>query len=75
MLPCEARVERAIEIPAPPEKVFAIAGDLRRVPEWSPWVATDPATAFTFEGPEQGAWARPCAGHPTIRWSAMARRR
>jgi uncharacterized protein YndB with AHSA1/START domain len=53
LLPSEARVERSIEIAAPPEKVFAIAGDLRRVPEWSPWVATDPATRFTFEG-EQG---------------------
>ena len=54
LLPAEARVERSIEIAAPPEKVFAIAGDLRRVPEWSPWVAIDPATRFTFEGPEQG---------------------
>jgi uncharacterized protein YndB with AHSA1/START domain len=55
LLPSEARVERSVEIAAPPEKVFAIAGDLRRVPEWSPWLATDPATRFTFEGPEQGA--------------------
>jgi uncharacterized protein YndB with AHSA1/START domain len=54
LLPSEARVERAIEIAAPPEKVFAVVGDLRRVPEWSPWLATDPQTRFTFEGPEQG---------------------
>lgn len=54
VLPPEAKVERTIEIAAPPEKVFAIAGDLRRVPEWSPWLAADPATRFTFEGPEQG---------------------
>jgi uncharacterized protein YndB with AHSA1/START domain len=54
ILPGEARVERAIEIAAPPDKVFAIAGDLRRMPEWSPWVALDPRTAFSFEGPEQG---------------------
>ena len=53
MLPGEARVERAIEIAAPPEKVFSIAGDLRRVPEWSSWVAADPKVSFTFEG-EQG---------------------
>ncbi len=53
LLPSEARVERSVEIAAPPEKVFAIAGDLRRVPEWSPWLATDPQTRFTFEG-EQG---------------------
>jgi uncharacterized protein YndB with AHSA1/START domain len=54
VLPPEARVERSVEIAAPPEKVFAIAGDLRRVPEWSPWLAVDPGTRFTFEGPEQG---------------------
>ena len=53
VLPSEARVERTVEIAAPPEKVFAIAGDLRRVPEWSPWPAIDPKTSFTFEGPEQ----------------------
>jgi uncharacterized protein YndB with AHSA1/START domain len=71
MLPGEARVERAIEIAAPPEKVFAIAGDLRRVPEWSPWVAADPKVSFTFEG-EQGAgqamrWAsnNPLVGNGT----------
>ena len=55
MLPGEARVERSIEIAAPPEKVFGIVADLRRVPEWSPWVEADPKTKFTFEGPEQGA--------------------
>lgn len=54
LLPSEARVERSIEIAAPPEKVFAIAGDLRRVPEWSPWPDIDPKTTFAFEGPEQG---------------------
>lgn len=63
LLPPEVRVERSIEIAAPPEKVFAIAGDLRRVPEWSPWVATDPATSFSFEGPEQGVGQ-------VMRWSS-----
>lgn len=54
LLPGEARVERSIEIAAPPEIVFAIVGDLRRVPEWSPWVKADPKVSFTFEGPERG---------------------
>lgn len=54
MLPGEVQVERSVEIAAPPQKVFAIAGNLRRLPEWSPWVNVDPKTAFTFEGPEQG---------------------
>lgn len=55
MLPGDVRVERSVDIAAPPARVFAIAADLRRVPEWTPWRAVDPATTFTFEGPEQGA--------------------
>ena len=54
MLPGAAHVERATVIAAPPGKVFAIAGNLRRVPDWSPWLDTDPATTFSFDGPEQG---------------------
>ncbi len=73
MLPGEARVERAITIAAPPEKVFAIAADLRRMPEWSPWVETDPSTRFSFEGPQEGTgqvmrWAsnNPMVGSGTM---------
>jgi uncharacterized protein YndB with AHSA1/START domain len=67
VLPSEARVERSVEIAAPPEKVFAIAGDLRRVPEWSPWVATDPATRFTFEGePGVGQVMRWASNNPLV---------
>lgn len=68
MLPGEARVERSIEIAAPPAKVYAIAADLRRFPDWSPWRDTDPATTFSVTGPEQGAgqvlrWA---SGNPMV---------
>jgi hypothetical protein len=63
LLPGEVRVERRLDIAAPPEKVFALAGDLRQVPGWSPWVDIDPATAFTFEGPEQGVGQ-------VMRWSS-----
>jgi len=73
MLPGEARVERSTVIAAAPDKVFAIAADLRRLPEWSPWVETDPATRFTFEGPQEGAgqamhWAsnNPMVGSGTM---------
>lgn len=54
MLPGETRVERSVVVAAPPEKVYAIAADLRRVPEWSPWLAVDPKTSFSFEGPAEG---------------------
>ena len=67
VLPPEARVERAVEIAAPPEKVFAIAGDLRRVPEWSPWGEADPATSFTFEGePGAGQSMRWASNNPLV---------
>lgn len=79
LLPSEARVERSVEIAAPPETVFAIAGDLKRVPEWSPWPDIDPKTSFTFEGPEQGGvgqvmrWAsnNPLVGTGTQKVTAL----
>ena len=36
VLPGEAALDRRITINAPPEKVFAIVGDLRRFHEFSP---------------------------------------
>ena len=53
-LPGEAVVERQITIAAPPEKVFAIVGDLKRFPEFSPWAELDPRLQYRFEGPEIG---------------------
>ena len=35
LLPSEAHVTRSIEIAAPPEKVFAIVGDLKRSQQYS----------------------------------------
>jgi carbon monoxide dehydrogenase subunit G len=73
LLPGQARVERSVVIAAPPDKVYAIVNDLRRLPEWSPWVETDPQTKFTFEGPATGAgqimrWAsnNPMVGNGTL---------
>ena len=54
VIPPVARVERAIHIAAPPAAVYAIVSDLRRYPEWSPWQELDPATAYAFEGAENG---------------------
>lgn len=74
LLPAEATAERSTVIAAPPEKVFAIAGDLRRMPEWSPWVETDPAVSFTFEGPEQpgpGQKMRWASNNPLVGNGAM----
>jgi uncharacterized protein YndB with AHSA1/START domain len=58
LLPAQAVVTRSIEIAAPPDKVFAIVGDLRRFQEFSPWADLDPNIQYTFEGPESGVGQR-----------------
>ena len=54
VLPDEAVVQRQITINAPPEKVWAIVGDMKRFNEYSPWAELDPNTKYTFEGPDRG---------------------
>jgi uncharacterized protein YndB with AHSA1/START domain len=54
VLPGEAVVTRSTEIAAPPEKVFAIAGDLHRFPEFSPWADLDPNIKYTLDNPAPG---------------------
>jgi uncharacterized protein YndB with AHSA1/START domain len=58
LLPDDVRVTRQIEINAPPEKVFELVGGFRRFQEWSPWASLDPATVYTFEGPETGVGSK-----------------
>jgi uncharacterized protein YndB with AHSA1/START domain len=52
------RVERAADISAPPEKVFALINDFGRWTEWSPWEKKDPAMKRTLSGAASGAGAR-----------------
>lgn len=52
------RVERAAEISAPPEKVFALINDFSRWSEWSPWEKKDPAMKKTLSGAPSGTGAR-----------------
>ncbi len=54
LIPAETVVQRQVVINAPPEKVFAIVGDLRRFKEWSPWADLDPNLQYAFEGPVSG---------------------
>ena len=53
-LPSQAVVTRSAEIAAPPEKVFAIVGDMRRFNEFSPWAELDPNIEYKYEGAESG---------------------
>jgi uncharacterized protein YndB with AHSA1/START domain len=51
------RVERSINIKAPPEKIFSFLTNLRNGEQWSPWVEMDPHMAITYSGPEAGVGA------------------
>lgn len=62
-LPSAAHVERSTSIAAPPAAVFDLVNSLKRFNEWSPWYELDPATKFTYSGPEQGVGAR-------VQWSS-----
>ena len=52
------RVQRAIAIEAPAEKLVGILSDLRRGAEWSPYEKKDPAMKKTFSGPASGPGAK-----------------
>lgn len=50
MQPDSFRVQRAITIKAPPEKILPLISDFHNWPQWSPWEKLDPAMARTFSG-------------------------
>jgi uncharacterized protein YndB with AHSA1/START domain len=60
------RREAAVHVDAPPEKVYDVVTDVRRMGEWSPettsaeWVggATGPAVGARFKGRNKHGWAR-----------------
>lgn len=56
-LPDSFRIERSIEIAAPPPLVFPLIEDLMQWPRWSPWEKRDPAMKRTFGNPNRGAGA------------------
>lgn len=51
------RIERALDIKAPPEKIFSIIVDLRRSVEWSPYEKKDPDMKRTYSGAAIGKGA------------------
>jgi uncharacterized protein YndB with AHSA1/START domain len=56
-MPDTFRVERALDIKAPPERVFALINDFHRWGSWSPYETKDPAMKRTMSGPASGAGA------------------
>jgi uncharacterized protein YndB with AHSA1/START domain len=51
------RVERTLDIQAPPERVFALINDFHRWGSWSPYETKDPAMKRTMSGPASGTGA------------------
>ena len=57
MRPDTFRVERSIEVNAPPEKVYAFLDDFHQWPAWSPWEKMDPSMQRTHSGEQRGPGA------------------
>jgi uncharacterized protein YndB with AHSA1/START domain len=51
------RVQRALDIKAPPEKLYEILTDLRRSVEWSPYEKKDPDMKRAYRGAPSGKGA------------------
>ena len=51
------RVERAVSIKAPPEKIFPLINDFHKWAGWSPWEKLDPAMKRTHSGAAEGKGA------------------
>jgi uncharacterized protein YndB with AHSA1/START domain len=58
VLPGTYRVERTVEIKAPPEKVYALIIEPRLWPKWTVWNQRDPNMKVTYSGPESGVGAK-----------------
>ena len=52
--PATFRVERAIDVKAPPEKLFPLINDFHQWVSWSPYENKDPAMKRSYSGTESG---------------------
>lgn len=59
LLPRQWRVERAVVIDAPPERILPFVANLKRWQDWAVWTkAMDPKVVNTWGGPDEGVGAR-----------------
>lgn len=58
LLPAEQRVERALVIEEPAERIWALIENPPAWNLWSPWYARDPEMKITYEGAPRGQGAR-----------------
>ena len=56
-LPSDYRVERSVDVEAPPERIYPFVAAPRRWQQWSIWTRRDPAMTIVYFGPESGAGA------------------
>jgi uncharacterized protein YndB with AHSA1/START domain len=57
MRPNTFRVQRSIDINAPPEKIYPLINDYKHWASWSPYEKVDPAMRRTFSGAPSGKGA------------------
>jgi uncharacterized protein YndB with AHSA1/START domain len=55
--PATFSVQRAIDIAAPPERIFPLISDFHQWGSWSPWENKDPEMKRSFSGPQSGKGA------------------
>jgi uncharacterized protein YndB with AHSA1/START domain len=55
--PATLRVQRAVSINAPPERIFSLISDFHQWLSWSPYEQKDPAMKRTYSGAERGSGA------------------
>lgn len=55
--PATFSVARAIDVKAPPEKIFALINDFHQWVSWSPYENKDPAMKRSYSGAESGTGA------------------
>lgn len=55
--PDSFRVQRSLNIKAPPEKIFQLVNDFHAWEAWSPWEKIDPAIKRTYSGANVGKGA------------------
>lgn len=70
--PDSFRIERSIDIKAPPEKIFPLIIDFHHMNTWSAWEKIDPAMQRSFSGAESGKGAMyACDGNKKIGQGSM----
>jgi uncharacterized protein YndB with AHSA1/START domain len=58
ILPSTFKVQRSVDVAAPPDKIYPLIADPREWKKWSAWNARDPAMKIVYSGPSSGTGAK-----------------